>query len=546
MDAFTDPEIEEIWNCKSTQVGGSEALFNMIGFCASQDPGPAIVVYPTETVAKSVSKTRIQPMIELSPVLRSKYLARESEDLELQFTDMQLFFAWSESAASLASHPCRYVFLDEIDKFVRVANDGADPISLAIERTNTFPYNRKIYGASTPTHRHGNIWKMRERANEIWHYFVPCPHCGHHQVLTLKQIKWPSGADADEAHDTAWYECEKCSGHINDGHLSHAVSAGEWRCTEKRGRGRRVIWTHIWALYSPWITIGKVARKFLSSKDDPAQLRNFINSWLAEPYEDTAQVSAGIVMDRQTELEAGIVPNEAMLLTAGVDLQLGQFYWTIRAWGPKLTSWNIAHGASLSWADVVMVMDRPWLKQNGEEMLVGLCCIDSGNDADEVYEFCIEHSEWAIPIKGASTALLGNFRISTINRADSRANGSRLVLVDGGKYKSLIHSRMNRPNDKPGSWMVYADCDQDYAEQVTSEHKVFVEKNGRQVEVWEKKTSHAANHYLDCEVYAACAADLMNVRYLSDEPIPDENSKPDESKVENKQASNWMPSKKWV
>ncbi|MCM1237406.1 MAG: phage terminase large subunit family protein, partial [Ruminococcus flavefaciens] len=31
---------------------------------------------------------------------------------------------------------------------------------------------------------------------------------------------------------------------------------------------------------------------------------------------------------------------------------------------------------------------------------------------------------------------------------------------------------------------------------------------------WELKTSHADNHYLDCEVYAAAAADVLEVRAL--------------------------------
>ena len=34
------------------------------------------------------------------------------------------------------------------------------------------------------------------------------------------------------------------------------------------------------------------------------------------------------------------------------------------------------------------------------------------------------------------------------------------------------------------------------------------------VQRWELKTSHADNHYLDCEVYAAAAADVLEVRSL--------------------------------
>lgn len=112
--------------------------------------------------------------------------------------------------------------------------------------------------------------------------------------------------------------------------------------------------------------------------------------------------------------------------------------------------------------------------------------------------------------------------MSTIDRPTNRAHGMRLVIVDGDQYKSMIASRMNRPNGR-GSWMVYEGCDREYADQVTSEHRVRETKGSQEIEVWRPKTTTAANHYLDAEVYAAAAADLMQVRYLeetSDDPGP--------------------------
>ena len=89
-----------------------------------------------------------------------------------------------------------------------------------------------------------------------------------------------------------------------------------------------------------------------------------------------------------------------------------------------------------------------------------------------------------------------------------------LVKVDGGKYKDMIAGRLHRPNGQ-GSWMVYKDCDREYAEQVTAEHKIMVKKGGRLVPRWVPKTTHADNHYLDAEVYAFAAADYLGVRLLA-------------------------------
>ena len=62
--------------------------------------------------------------------------------------------------------------------------------------------------------------------------------------------------------------------------------------------------------------------------------------------------------------------------------------------------------------------------------------------------------------------------------------------------------------------MVYKGCDLEYAEQVTAEHKITERSGGKEVQRWVLKTSHADNHYLDCEAYAAAAADIQGVRSL--------------------------------
>ena len=70
--------------------------------------------------------------------------------------------------------------------------------------------------------------------------------------------------------------------------------------------------------------------------------------------------------------------------------------------------------------------------------------------------------------------------------------------------------------------MVYKDCDLEYAEQVTAEHKVTERANGKVVQKWVPKTTHADNHYLDCEVYALAAADIQGVRTLHLQAVPEE------------------------
>ncbi|HYF75074.1 MAG TPA: phage terminase large subunit family protein, partial [Candidatus Nitrosocosmicus sp.] len=188
MDAFNDPDIEEIIFCKPTQVGGTECLNNIVAYIISQDPSSTLVVYPTLELAESVSKNRLQPMIELCEMTKERYTPDESKMLELQFDGMYLVLAGANSAASLASRPIRYLLMDEIDKFPTFAGKEAAPRSLARERTKTFAHNKKIFQTSTPTRKIGPIWQEWINADDQREYYVPCPYCGHKQTFRFKQI----------------------------------------------------------------------------------------------------------------------------------------------------------------------------------------------------------------------------------------------------------------------------------------------------------------------------------------------------------------------
>lgn len=185
----------------------------------------------------------------------------------------------------------------------------------------------------------------------------------------------------------------------------------------------------------------------------------------------------------------------------------------------SLTSWNIAHGFANTWDDIEYIMNLPYQGENGGTFQVNLCAIDSGDQTDSVYEFCAINSDWAVPVKGSSNPLPSRYRISTIDRAENKAHGMRLYIVDGNQYKDMISGRMNKPNGK-GSWMVFKNCDREYAEQICSEEKIIEKRAGRDVFLWKPKSTSAANHYLDAEVYCALAADLLQVRYLQPDAAP--------------------------
>lgn len=520
MNTINDDYIREVYFCKGSQVGGTEVLINMLMYIIDKAPAPTMIVYPSDDLAADISKEKLIPAFRLVPQIKGIFLENQSKELKLKFKTMVLHLRGAGSPSKLASKAIKYLFFDEIDKMGGASQKEASPYSLAMERIKTYKAQSKVYACSTPTLSTNYIWKLHNEADEIRHYYVPCPHCSEMIELLWKQIKFDEDEDrALSPYDrakTAVYICQKCGCVIENKDKPRMLREGEWRTIQKRGIGRaKKVGFWLSSLYSIFLTWSDIAEEFLKSKDDPEALQNFVNSWLAEPWEDTKlKTSKDLVMERQTTLPTMIAPSWAKLLTGGVDVQEGSLYYTVRAWGDFMTSQNIAHGQVMSFQDIEQVMNLEWEKEDGSRMIVNLALLDSGFQPDDTYEFCLTNSDWAMPCKGSSNPMQTHYRISQINKPGTKVDGIRLVLVDGSKYKDNIAARMRRENGT-GSWMVYKGCDEDYADQVTSEHKISIRKgNGKTVQNWVQKKSHGDNHYLDAEVYAMAAADILGVRSL--------------------------------
>jgi phage terminase large subunit GpA-like protein len=525
MDAFNDPEVEEIIFIKPTQVGGTETMLNMMGYAVCQDPGPMLVVYPQKELAEIISDHRIQPMIKNCKDLKSKY-DENSKRMDLNFSGgISIGIVGANSPSDLASRPVRYVFLDEEDKYPARAGKEASPAALAMERQKTYPASKKTMRASTPVFEIGPTWQNWLKADTQMECFVTCPHCGASWTFKMKQLKWPEGSNSDQARKEAFYVCEECGCLISESDKNGMIHHCEWRSIRTNGSKRRTAF-RLNAFYSPWVRFGEIAANFLDSKNQPELLQNFINSWLGEPFKEIEQEldAEWLLREKQSEYRRKIVPTHTVMLTGGVDVQRKSFYWTIRAWRANMSSYNVAHGQVFTWAEIEDVMNDWYRDENGGKYQVNLCCVDSGDQTDDVYEFCAINREWAVPIKGSSNRMITKYRPSIIDK-DGVSKGMTMLMVDTDYYKDMIFSRIFRDEDN-GGWYLHDKCDPEYAEMITAEQKVIDRVHGRLISHWVPKSTGRDNHYFDCEVYAACAADVFGIRTLHANQARQERGEP--------------------
>ncbi|MDD5422582.1 MAG: phage terminase large subunit family protein [Candidatus Omnitrophica bacterium] len=538
MDAFSDPFVEEITVMSASQVGKTEAMYNMLGYLIDQDPGPSLMVLPRIDDARSISSNRVLPMIQTSPCL-ARYIPPNSDEitkLEYHFDRMILYFAGSNSPSDLASRPIRYLFLDEVDKYPKFSGREADPIKLASERQKTF-WNKKTVKVSTPTTRDGYIYREYEKS-DMCKFYVPCPHCQHMQLLVFSQIKWPkeeSGPEVIKNDKLAWYECIECKGRIEDRQKSVMMLSGKWTPEIKTRTKHRGFWIN--SLYSPWLTWSDIAAEFLKSKDYIELLMNFVNSWLAEVWEEKIEeTTVDKLRTLSRDYTEGSVPDDCLVLTAGVDVQRDHFYYTIRGWGYYEESWLIRAGRCEYWDDIVDIIFKTEYKRlSSEETLsVYMSCIDSGFKTDEVYRFCRSWADKTKAIKGQEEISGGRFYRATKIDINSRTGSvipGGLVLwnLNTNQYKDKLN-RLITSKD-PVKWHIFQSPTDEYLNQMASEHKVLIRNKttGRAKELWQKKKEAIANHFLDAEVYALAAADIIRALNIR---------KDDSKRVYKKEATN--------
>ena len=504
---------------KGSQIGASEAGLNWLAYCIHHAPAPMLMVQPTLDMCKRISKQRIQPMIDETPVLSERIAESRARDagntlFQKDFPAGTFVMTGANSAAGLRSMPARYLFLDEVDAYPGDVEGEGDPIELAIARTSTFKRNRKIYLCSTPTvDGQSRIWKAFEATDQRY-YMVPCPHCDGYQVIDWKRIIWDEGQP-----DTAALACEHCGVLIEERYKGQMLARGEWRGTHDT-QDTRVAGFHLSSLYAPpgWYSWSDAAREFTAAKGFPEKLQSFINTKLGECWEDRSgeKVDHAALMARKESWDANAVPDDIALITAGVDVQDDRLEVTVIGWTgaeqarviDHLQLWG-APGEPQLWTELDTLLLSQYYTQDGRILRIRATCIDSGgHHTQRAYEFCRGRaSRKVMPIKGRS----GNHPIWPTRVSKTKlSQGVNLYLVGVDTAKDQIRSALSVSHpDRPRYVAFSADLADSYFVQLTSEKRVTsYNKAGVATRTW-KKGPGVRNEALDCFVYAMAALESL-------------------------------------
>lgn len=528
MDALNDPLVEEIVFKKSSQVGWTEMLMNIIGYFIHQDPAPILLIHPTLEMAEAWSKDRFAPTVRDTPVLRTRIADPKSRNsgntiLHKTFAGGHLTIAGANSPASLASRPIRILLFDEVDRYKTSAGTEGSPIRLGMKRTETF-WNRKILYGSTPTIKGASAIDTLFEDTDQRHFYVPCPHCNKMQLLVWENVVWYQ-ADAETAH----YVCPHCKGHITDGHRPWMISQGEWRAL-KKFKGKAGF--HINALYSPFpgARLDKIVTAFLDAQREGHQsIKVFFNTFIGESFDD--DLGEGIDnVDFAREHYRAPVPNDAVVLTCGVDVQSDRLELEVVGWGAGEVAWGIEYRIIYGdtsrmqvWEELDEFLSQSYRHESGHELPIACTCIDSGYATQKVYAFCKSRIFRRI---FAAKGVTGSGRPIVLVTNRKFGNTPFLAKVGVDEAKTVIYARLKQPgmNHFPKTYT------EDWFKQLTSEKLVIKNIGGMPVRRFVVPRG-ARNEALDCRVYATAAMYILSPKWracaarLTESGIP----QPDES-----------------
>jgi hypothetical protein len=551
LDTFSDPYVTDLALCFGSQLGKTQLLMSGLGWIIVNEPTGVLWVMPSEQLARNLSETRWIPIARASPALNVLIPGGKKrhsfKKLHQEFGPSVLNFVGSNSPANLAARPARVVICDETDKFPMEQKTEADAVSLAEQRTKSFPLPKRIR-TSTPTLTDGLIWQSWLRGDQR-RFFIPCPHCAKEVVLAWSAdftvfartgaeayICWDKEArrpdrtwDLDRVRASAHALCPHCGGQIRDEQKTRLIRNGHWRPTLAAGNGFGVRSYHLSSLYAPTpqTSFGALAIKFLRQKNSTLGIQDFINGELAEPWEN--QESRGERLELVSPPDAPPLPESVPLMTVDVQAVSPYFWVIIRAWTKGGHSRLVCAAHADDWETIRRLQENHAV-QNHHVL------IDSGHRTAEVYQQCLR---WTTPrpVMGRLPQAIGwipakgrERQMHWVHRATGRSQpyfygsaalppNTRLhlpLLEFAADYFLDILNRFRRGpdaagglqweligfpagNPTPGAVLVTED---EYRRQIDAKIlKAFASgRTGRVEQRWVLRSSKWPDHILDCEI----------------------------------------------
>lgn len=523
LDAVGNPKVKRITAMMAAQLGKTLMQAIIMGYFMDYDASPSLIVFPTDSDVKTFCKQKLYPFVNNNPdlialtgILGGAGKQKNNNTMDyIEFPGGFLALVGSQSPNGLAMRSCRFLMLDEVDRFSYSAGEDGDPLILARKRQASF-WNAKEFMTSTPLLKDTSRVYQDYLEGTQSQWCLPCPECGEFNDLDF----WRLNLQATDLLDMATLACKHC-GTFND--------EDAWRKHEEHGdfvaaypEQEGHFSFHVNTLASPFIRWEKTVEAWLDVKEKgPVQVQTFWNLELGLPYEQVGDVVDDTVLLNRVEDYPAQCPRGTLVLTAGVDIQKDRVELKVKGYGIGEESWLVDY--QVFWGDPVhnevlhdaeAYLDGKFYEHEfGHLLKVQASCWDTGYLSGHITAFLKGKNiqrKWAI--KGA-TKMDAPFISSPSMKKGVRKNDrkSALYTIGVGEGKKIVYSRLLITEVGP-QYMHFNKkiADASYFRQLTAEKLITKYEKHKRKEEWIVIRNDRRNEALDTEVYALAALRIYN------------------------------------
>ena len=590
-NVLSNEKYEEIVLMKASQIGWTYFLIGFICYKINLDPSAMMVIFAKEKDGKAFHDEKLLAVAKCNPCLDGKIDPNPGRkpgqrwDLK-KFVDGFLKLVGSNSPGNVKStSSVGTILLEEPDDTADDIKGQGDAISNARERIKRASQKKMVVGGTPAVQGYSKTQKMLDTSNRCV-LPVVCHSCGVPHVLSFDNVFWDgkdqsalevdvkTGEILQEKHDifgfskpeTAIYRCPHCNVDWDDEQRKknirstafNADAAGDelagWVATKPYLKA--VGFMDLSELYVciagsslSDLVISYLDAVHYSSIGDESKMIVFKNQKLGKTYSyDDGSVDADALRDkaendRYGQHQHGSVPEGAILLTAGIDVQHDRFEFIIRGYGIGEESWLIRYHVVYAENSLKDVSDPAYKELEeqifstlfdhplGGKLRISAVTIDTsdGQTSDATYAFArLLKKKYKkidiLPGKGSNSRDaeiyidpnrdLDDRDPKAKRKKKSKARKKfnlRVFNIGTHKAKDLLSSRMTLEGFGPGKFHFCVGVPAGYYEQMTSESRV---PKGGYFD-WEKDPGKP-NEAWDCEVYSLHAARSQKSDTLSE------------------------------
>lgn len=343
----------------------------------------------------------------VNPMSRRVVQKRADSALYKEFEGgIKLQIASYGSIQSIKSNTYQLIIADEWDEAPPEISDQGD-IAGVIEGRTMAARLYKILEISTPTRMETSRIYKSYLAGDQRKYYVPCPICMAYQVLTLGDRTDVTGKksglifalekrDGGEVLDpkSVRYICQHCGGEIFEASKPQMLKQGEWRPTTGKPTDPRRHSYHSPGLISPFLSWERICQQFVHTKFGKEVLlfKDFTINSLGNPWAAVKSAASWEVLrDRAEDYVMGEVPEGALRLYGGVDVQADRLEMAVWGIGRGMEQWLIDYHiftgdtsdlGTACWVSLEQAARRKY-RILGAECEISIVAIDCGWDPKE-------------------------------------------------------------------------------------------------------------------------------------------------------------------